>query len=321
MVTIQSQEGKYYFSDTVFLASGETTTIDENALSIYQLKDMLSAIKTGRLLASEEDTAKIQLLVNTKTSGGGGGSFDPSVLEPKEDKANKTETIGEGSTILYPTTSAVLSFVNTELSGYVKSSTLGVASGVATLDATGKVLSTQLPAFTGVTSVNTKTGAVTLAKADIGLSNVDNTSDANKPISTAAQTALNLKAAKDVATASADGLMSAADKAKLNGIAAGANLFALPVGTNGQVLKHDGLVWKAADDLNTTYSKATTSADGLMSKEDKTKLDGIDAIIAALTARVTSAEGRLLPETATEGDILTYTGGTWVATTPETPAV
>ena len=33
-----------------------------------------------------------------------------------------------------------------------------------------------------------------LVKADVGLSNVDNTSDANKPISTAAQTALDLKA-------------------------------------------------------------------------------------------------------------------------------
>lgn len=41
-----------------------------------------------------------------------------------------------------------------------------------------------------VESVNGKTGAVTLTKADVGLGNVDNTSDANKPISTATQTAL-----------------------------------------------------------------------------------------------------------------------------------
>lgn len=34
---------------------------------------------------------------------------------------------------------------------------------------------------------------VTLTKADVGLSNIDNTSDANKPISTATQTALNGK--------------------------------------------------------------------------------------------------------------------------------
>jgi hypothetical protein len=45
-----------------------------------------------------------------------------------------------------------------------------------------------------VNSVAGKTGNVTLAKADVGLSNVDNTSDANKPVSTAQQTALDLKA-------------------------------------------------------------------------------------------------------------------------------
>lgn len=55
-----------------------------------------------------------------------------------------------------------------------------------------------------VASFNTRTGIVTLtkadvtgtglAKSDIALGNVDNTSDANKPVSTAAQTALDLKA-------------------------------------------------------------------------------------------------------------------------------
>ena len=44
-----------------------------------------------------------------------------------------------------------------------------------------------------VTSVAGRTGDVTLAKADVGLANVDNTSDANKPVSTATQTALNGK--------------------------------------------------------------------------------------------------------------------------------
>lgn len=46
----------------------------------------------------------------------------------------------------------------------------------------------------GVASVNGRTGAVTLTKADVTLSNVDNTSDLNKPISSATQTALNGKA-------------------------------------------------------------------------------------------------------------------------------
>jgi hypothetical protein len=45
-----------------------------------------------------------------------------------------------------------------------------------------------------VTSVAGKTGAVSLAKGDVGLGNVDNTSDANKPISAATQIALDAKA-------------------------------------------------------------------------------------------------------------------------------
>jgi hypothetical protein len=50
------------------------------------------------------------------------------------------------------------------------------------------------PATNLVTSVAGKTGAVSLTKDDVGLSNVDNTSDADKPVSTATQTALDAKA-------------------------------------------------------------------------------------------------------------------------------
>lgn len=57
-----------------------------------------------------------------------------------------------------------------------------------------------------VLSVAGKTGAVTLAKADVGLGNVDNTSDANKPVSTAQQTALD---GKEPTIAAATGTPSA----------------------------------------------------------------------------------------------------------------
>jgi len=58
-----------------------------------------------------------------------------------------------------------------------------------------------------------KTGAVTLVKGDVGLGNVDNTSDADKPISTATQTALNGK----VGTTSAQALGTAANVLTLSG--------------------------------------------------------------------------------------------------------
>jgi len=45
-----------------------------------------------------------------------------------------------------------------------------------------------------VTSVAGRTGVVALTKTDVGLANVDNTADTSKPVSTAQQTALDLKA-------------------------------------------------------------------------------------------------------------------------------
>jgi hypothetical protein len=62
-------------------------------------------------------------------------------------------------------------------------STTVYATNWLILDYTDKVL-----------SVAGRTGAVVLAKTDVGLSSIDNTSDANKPVSTAQQTAFNLKA-------------------------------------------------------------------------------------------------------------------------------
>lgn len=100
------------------------------------------------------------------------------------------------------------------------------------------------------------------------------------------------------ATTSAAGLMSAADKTKMNGIATGAevnqNAFSnVKVGSTTVAAdsKTDTLVLAAGSNVtltpdatndkvtisatNTTYAAATTSAAGLMSAADKTKLNGI----------------------------------------------
>lgn len=70
-----------------------------------------------------------------------------------------------------------------------------------------------------VSSVNGFTGIVVLGKADVGLGDVDNTSDVNKPVSTAQQTALNGKSATGHQHSGAD-------------IASGTVAYArLPVGT------------------------------------------------------------------------------------------
>ena len=102
-------------------------------------------------------------------------------------------------------------------------------------------------------------------------------------------------ATTSTATASANGLMSSTDKSKLDGIAANANNYSHPTYTS----KTSGLYKVTVDDTghisattavtkaditglgipgsDTTYSVATTSANGLMSSTDKSKLDGIAA--------------------------------------------
>lgn len=71
----------------------------------------------------------------------------------------------------------------------------GVESG-RVLTADGEGGASWEDAGGNVESVNGQTGEVVLTKSDVGLGNVDNTSDADKPISTATQSALNNKQAK-----------------------------------------------------------------------------------------------------------------------------
>lgn len=148
------------------------------------------------------------------------------------------------------------------------------------------------------------------------------------------------------ATTSAAGLMSAADKAKLDGVAAGANKYTLPtasttlggVKTTSSVSSASGytacpiisgvVYYK---DTNTTYSAATTSAAGLMSAADKSKLDGFGAASTyALKSDITNVykyKGSVaatadLPASATAGDVYNveadgmnygWTGSAWDA--------
>lgn len=101
----------------------------------------------------------------------------------------------------------------------------------------------------------------------------------------------------NAATTSAAGLMSAADKTKLDGITASADTVAftasLTSGTQIGTITINGTATKlyCQTDTNTTYSVATQSANGLMSSTDKKKLDGISASSSTPAALGTAAVG------------------------------
>jgi hypothetical protein len=71
---------------------------------------------------------------------------------------------------------------------------------------------------TGVSSVNTRTGDVTLTKSDVGLDQADNTSDLAKPVSGPQQTALDNKVDKVAGKQLSDENYSLGEKNKLAGI-------------------------------------------------------------------------------------------------------
>ena len=90
--------------------------------------------------------------------------------------------------------------------------------------------------------------------------------------------AWDAKADRTAATASANGLMSKADKAKLDGIAAGATKVTVDSAlSNTSANPLQNKVIAAALDGKAGTAAATQSANGLMSKADKAKLDGIAA--------------------------------------------
>ena len=111
-----------------------------------------------------------------------------------------------------------------------------------------------------------------------------------------------------LATSSVDGRMSKTDKAKLDGIASGANkythpsytsktsgLYKITVDSTGHVSATTAVTKSDITSLgipaqDTTYSVATTSKNGLMSSTDKSKLNGIN-----VTSTIDESDGSKIP--------------------------
>jgi hypothetical protein len=137
-----------------------------------------------------------------------------------------------------------------------------------------------------------------------------------------------------VATSSADGLMAAADKSKLDGVAPNANNYTHPTtagnkhipsgGAANQILKYSAAgtaAWASMSDAihgtrggGTQHAAATQSVAGFMAAADKAKLDGIAAGANAYThptgdgnlhvpATGTSNNGKVLKAGSTAGSL------------------
>lgn len=152
------------------------------------------------LQSSTAAAAKTSLgLATIATSGSAsditGGTLPTSVLPPLA--INKVDVVG---------TQAAMLALTSERGDMAIRTDLGRTFVLAT-DSPGTLADwKQVTAGGDVTSVAGRSGAVVLTKSDVGLDQVDNTSDANKPVSTAQATADGLRLLKtanlsDVASA------------------------------------------------------------------------------------------------------------------------
>ena len=190
-----------------------------------------------------------------------------------------------------PISTATQAALNAKLDASQK----GAANGVASLDSSGKVPSSQLPAYVDdVLEYETKSAFP--ATGEAGKVYVDKSDNKTYRWSGSAYIQLKGDIALGETSSTAyrgDRGKTAYDHAAAKGSAFAAGLYKIATNDQGHVTgatavtKSDitGLGIPAQD---TTYSDATTSAHGLMSAEDKTKLNGIAEGATSNTGTVTS---------------------------------
>lgn len=174
----------------------------------------------------------------------------------------------------------------------------------------------------------TEVELVELTKADVGLSNVDNTSDANKPISTATQTALNGKQA--TITGGASTITSSNLTANRALISSASGKVAVSAVTSTELGYLDGVTSAVQTQLNGKQAQITAS--GILKGDGSggvtTAVAGTDYLTTApvssvnsktgavsLTASDVSAMPAVAVTTSDNGKFLRVVDGAWAAAT------
>lgn len=139
----------------ISVVTNTAPTVNDDSTLGYQVGRTWLNTATGTLYVCTDNTAGAALW--TSIAGGGGGVSSVSGTAPITSSGGATPAIGATTTV-------------------------ATADTLVKRDGTGKLPADDGSALTGLT------------KTQVGLSNVDNTSDAGKPVSTAQQAALDLKA-------------------------------------------------------------------------------------------------------------------------------
>ena len=209
-------------------------------------------LKPGGTLATKADDADVVHVSGSETIGGAKSfTISPTVPTPTN-----------------PTDAATKAYVDSA-SGAVVSDASTTTKGILQLagDLGGTASAPTVPVLAGGSTTQYFRGDKswqTLDKTAVGLANVDNTSDANKPVSTATQTALNAKASTTRAISAGTGLTGGGDLSADRTLAAN---FGTTAGTiaQGNDSRITGALQKSGGTMTGTLTLAADPANPLES--------------------------------------------------------
>ncbi len=276
-----------------------------------------TAAKTNLAINNVDNTSDVNKPISTLTQ---------AAIDTKENTVNKSATTTLGtSDILFPTQNAVKTYVDAAVAGVT------ITDGSIT---DSKIISVSAGKLTGIVAIaNGGTGAstITAAKTNFALSNVDNTSDVNKPISTLTQAALDVK--ENTANKSATTTLGTSDvlfptqnavktyvdaaiattaiadasitDAKIVSVAASKLTGVVPVakGGTGSATLTSGYVKAGASQFTTTFTIPVSDVTGAIKKVNGVSPDANGDLVLTLSLTYTGV----------------YNGGNFSATVP-TPA-
>ena len=305
-------------------ASTPTVTVDTTVIA-----PLASPTFTGTVSGVTKTMVGLGNVDNTSDANKPVSTAQQTALDLKAPIASPTFT----GTVTVPTPIG-----NTDAStkAYVDSTASTTASNASTAltnhdaDTTnihGIVDTSILVTTTGTQTLTNKTitSPAGLAKGDVGLGNVDNTSDANKPVSTAGQTALDLKS--NLASPTFTGTVTANDltvsgNLTVSGTTTSINTEILTVNDNIVVLNNNatgapsenaGIEIERGSSTNVALRWNETSDKWELTNNGSNYADiATETYAASLTPATLDAIGDVTITSAASGQFLKWNGSAWV---------